>query len=91
MKKAFQRTCIGCNKKASKEEFIRIVATKKEKQISVDITGKKEGRGAYICSKEECLNKALKTNRLNKVLKTNIDKKIYEDIRGVIVERESKN
>jgi len=90
MKKAFQRTCIGCNKKASKKEFIRIVATK-EKQISVDLTGKKEGRGAYICSKEECLNKAVKTNRLNKVLKTNIDKKIYEDIRGVIVEKKSRD
>lgn len=86
MKKAFQRTCISCRKKADKNEFIRIVATQK-KQVNIDLTGKKEGRGAYICNKEECLNKALKTNKLTKVLKVNIDKKIYEDIRGVIVEK----
>lgn len=90
MKKAFQRTCIACNKKTHKNNLIRIVEDKL-KQISVDKTGKTEGRGAYICNNIECLEKMIKTNKIQKVLKnSNIDKKIYDDIRGVIVDNEEK-
>ena len=48
MKKQPQRTCMGCNQKKNKKELIRIVKNKNN-EISVDRTGKKEGRGAYIC------------------------------------------
>ena len=52
MKKIPQRTCMGCNEKKDKKELIRIVKNK-EKDISIDLTGKMEGRGAYICNKIE--------------------------------------
>ncbi len=90
MKKTFQRTCMGCNTKKDKYELIRIVRTKDNKAI-VDSTGKMEGRGAYICSRQECLDKVIKTNRIFKVLKINTDKKIYENIRGVIIDKASTN
>ncbi len=89
MKKAFQRTCMACNLKKDKSELIRIVKNK-EGQIFVDNAGKIEGRGAYICSKSQCLEKVIKTNRLERVLKCNIEKKIYDDIRGVIIDNENK-
>ena len=57
------RLCLGCNEGHPKKELIRIVKNK-EGEISVDITGKKPGRGAYICNKMECLNKLEKNKRL---------------------------
>ena len=89
MKKAFQRTCMACNEKKDKYDLIRIVKNKKD-EILVDQTGKQEGRGAYICNNIKCLEKVIKTNRIQKILKTNIDKKIYENIRGVIIDNENK-
>ena len=89
MKKAFQRTCMACNEKKDKYDLIRIVKNKKG-EILVDQTGKQEGRGAYICNNIKCLAKVIKTNRIQKILKTNIDKKIYENIRGVIIDNENK-
>ena len=81
-----QRTCMGCNEKKDKKELIRIVKNK-ENEILVDKTGKQEGRGAYICDSIECLEKVIKTKRLEKVLKTQISQKIYESIRGVILDK----
>ena len=89
MKKAFQRTCMACNEKKDKYDLIRIVKNKKG-EILVDQTGKQEGRGAYICNNIKSLEKVIKTNRIQKILKTNIDKKIYENIRGVIIDNENK-
>lgn len=89
MKKAFQRTCMACNEKKDKYDLIRIVKNKKG-EILVDQTEKQEGRGAYICNNIKCLEKVIKTNRIQKILKTNIDKKIYENIRGVIIDNENK-
>lgn len=89
MKKAFQRTCMACNEKKDKYDLIRIVKNKKG-EILVDQTGKQEGRGAYICNNIKCLEKVIKTNRIQKILKTNIDKKNYENIRGVIIDNENK-
>ena len=85
MKKAFQRKCMACNVKNNKYDLIRIVKTSKG-EILIDKTGKLEGRGAYICNDIECLEKVIKSNRIAKILKSNIDKKIYEDIRGVIID-----
>ena len=85
MKKLPQRTCMGCNEKKDKKDLIRIVKNKNG-EISIDKTGKQEGRGAYICDKVECLDKVIKSKRLEKVLETKISSEIYEDLRGVILE-----
>lgn len=84
MKKLPQRTCMGCNEKKDKKDLIRIVKNKNG-EISIDKTGKQEGRGAYICDKAECLDKVIKSKRLEKVLETKISSEIYEDLRGVIL------
>ena len=84
MKKLPQRTCMGCNEKKNKKDLIRIVKNKNG-EISIDKTGKQEGRGAYICDKVECLDKVIKSKRLEKVLETKISSEIYEDLRGVIL------
>ena len=83
-KKKPARTCMGCNETKEKSELFRIVKSK-EGILEIDLTGKKEGRGAYICANEECLDKAVKSNRLAKAFEQNIDKEIYEDLRDVIV------
>ena len=90
MKKICTRTCMGCNEKKDKRELLRIVVNKQE-EVNVDKTGKLEGRGAYICYNQECLNKAIKTKRLERVLETTIDDKIYENIRGVIIDKSEQN
>ncbi len=83
MKKIPLRTCMGCNEKKTKKELIRIVKDK-EGNICVDKTGKKEGRGAYICDNINCLEKVIKTKRLEKVLDTKISEEIYINLRSVI-------
>ena len=77
---------MGCNEKKDKKELIRIVKNK-ENLISVDETGKKEGRGAYICKDEECLEKLIKSKRLEKVFDMKISDEIYEKIRGVLFDK----
>lgn len=84
MKSLPQRTCIGCNTKKDKKEFIRIVRNK-DGNISIDKTGKTAGRGAYLCDDITCLEKAIKAKKLEKVFETRIDEKIYQELRGVMV------
>ena len=84
MKKQPQRTCMGCNQKKNKKELIRIVKNKNN-EISVDRTGKKEGRGAYICDDVNCLDKLIKSKRLERVFEMSISDEIYESLRGVII------
>ena len=61
MRQKPQRTCMGCNTKKDKQDLIRIVKNK-ENEISIDKTGKKEGRGAYICDNIECLEREIYEN-----------------------------
>lgn len=84
MKNQPQRTCMGCNVKKDKKEFIRIVKNK-EGQISIDKTGKAQGRGAYICDNIECLEKLIKSKRIEKIFDMKISEEIYENLRGVIL------
>ena len=63
LKKQPQRTCVACNEQKDKKNLLRIVKSK-EGIIEPDITGKKNGRGAYICKNEDCLNKLIKSKRL---------------------------
>lgn len=86
MKNQPQRTCMGCNVKKDKKEFIRIVKNK-EGQISIDRTGKAQGRGAYICDNIECLEKMIKSKRIEKIFDMKISEEIYENLRGVILEQ----
>ena len=85
-KKKPTRTCMGCNETKEKSELFRIVKSK-EGMIEIDLTGKKEGRGAYICKNEKCLDKVMKSKRLARVLKQEISQEIYENLRGVMVDK----
>lgn len=85
-KKKPARRCMGCNESKEKNELIRIVKSK-DGIVEVDLTGKKNGRGAYICKNEECLNKIIKSNRLEKVLDVKINQDLYESLRGVIIDQ----
>ena len=74
-----QRMCIACRQMQDKKQLLRIVKSK-EGQLSIDLTGKKNGRGAYICRNEECLKKMIKQKSLNKNFKMNIDESFYKEI-----------
>ena len=86
MKQKPQRTCMGCNTKKDKQDLIRIVKNK-DGEISIDRTGKKEGRGAYICDNVQCLEKAIKSKRIEKIFDMKISEEIYENLRGVILDK----
>lgn len=86
MKNQPQRTCMGCNTKRNKKDLIRIVKNK-ENQISIDRTGKQQGRGAYLCDDIQCLEKVIKSKRLEKVFDMKISEEIYENLRGVILDQ----
>lgn len=79
------RKCIGCGEMKDKRELVRIVRNK-EGEISVDFTGKKPGRGAYICKDTECLKKAQKAKRLSKAFSAPIDPEIYDTLRKELEE-----
>ena len=76
-KKIPQRMCLGCQESKAKRELIRIVRSP-EGEFSVDTTGKKPGRGAYICPKMECFNAARKSKGLERSFKSQIDTSVYE-------------
>ena len=74
-----QRKCIVCGENKDKNDLIRIVKNKEE-GIILDPTGKKNGRGAYICKEEKCINEAKKKRKLERVFKTEISDDLYEEI-----------
>lgn len=76
VKKIPQRMCVGCGEMKDKKALIRIVKTK-EGEISLDKTGKKSGRGAYICDDPDCLKKARKNKRIERSFATAIPEEIY--------------
>ena len=71
------RLCLGCNEMKPKKEMIRVVRSA-EGEISLDLTGKKSGRGAYICKDVECFNKARKAKRFEKSFSCRIEQEVYE-------------
>ena len=83
VKKIPLRMCTGCMEMKPKKELIRVVKSP-EGEVSVDLTGKKSGRGAYICKNKECLEKAFKAKRLSRNLDIAIDEKIYNRLREEI-------
>jgi len=80
MKKIPQRSCIVCKDKVDKNKLNRIVSNK-DGYIFFDPTGKANGRGAYICSKESCIESIEKANVLNRTFKTDISKEVKQKIR----------
>lgn len=86
-KKIPLRMCLGCQEMKPKKELIRIVRNK-ENEISVDFTGKKAGRGAYICKSTDCLSKAIKAKRLERAFETSISDDIYETLKKQLEENE---
>ena len=73
------RQCTGCGVRKEKKELIRIIKTP-EDLIEVDFTGKKNGRGAYICNSEECLRIAEKRKSLERSLKVTIPAEVYKEV-----------
>ncbi len=87
VKKIPQRMCTGCMEMKPKKELIRVVKNK-DNEISIDLHGKKPGRGAYICRNIQCLEKAVKTKRLERNLETKINDEIYDKLKEEIVNAE---
>ena len=78
-KKFPQRQCIGCGEMKNKKEMIRILKTP-EGEFVVDATGRKNGRGAYICPSMDCFKKSVKVKGLERSFKMAIPKEVYETL-----------
>ncbi len=84
IKKLPERRCVGCGETKLKKELIRVVKAP-EGEISLDKTGKKSGRGAYICPSLSCLKKARKSKRVDSSLGVTIPDGIYDRLEEEIV------
>jgi len=74
-----QRKCLGCGVSKNKSDLIRVVRSP-ENEISIDLKGKKSGRGAYICRDANCLKKAVKAKKFDKNLEVKISDEILESL-----------
>ncbi len=79
------RRCMGCYESKVKKELVRVVKNK-EGEVSLDLTGKKAGRGAYICKNAACLAKAQKAKRIERSLECEISPELYEEMQKEIAE-----
>lgn len=86
-KKIPMRMCLGCGEMKPKRELIRVVKSK-EGEISLDLTGKKSGRGAYICKSVECFEKARKARKFERSFSCMISEDIYNSMEGELRENE---
>ncbi len=77
VRKIPQRQCLGCNEHKPKKELLRVVRGP-EGDISLDFTGKKSGRGAYICQDVRCLRKARKSRRIDRSLDCTVPEEVYD-------------
>ena len=90
MKKVPLRKCTGCGEMKEKRELIRVVKSPEKKdengnvisggEISLDLTGRKSGRGAYVCKNADCLEKARKARRFERSLSCKIPEDVYEQM-----------
>lgn len=76
-KKIPERQCLGCNEHKPKKELLRVVRTP-EGEIVLDFTGKRSGRGAYICRDVKCLRKARRASRIDRSLGVSIPCEVYD-------------
>lgn len=76
-KKIPERQCLGCNEHKPKKELLRVVRTP-DGEILLDFTGKKSGRGAYICRDVSCLKKARRSKRIDRALDVSVPEAVYD-------------
>ncbi len=88
-KKIPLRQCVGCGQMGNKKEMLRVIKTA-ENEIVLDTTGKKNGRGAYVCANRDCLDQALKHKGLERSLKTSIPDDVIAGLMKEFDEREAK-
>lgn len=78
-----ERMCIACRQMKDKKSLVRIVKNK-DNEIFVDLTGKQNGRGAYVCKDRDCFNKLKKQKLLNKTFKKDIGDEVYQTLEEVL-------
>lgn len=96
VRKIPQRKCMGCGEMKPKKELVRVVKTKTGEsedgeetyEISLDLTGKKSGRGAYVCKNTECLKNARKARRIERSLECVIPEEVYDSMEREMAENE---
>ncbi len=88
-KKVPMRKCIGCQEMKNKKEMIRILHTPQD-ELVIDTTGRKNGRGAYLCFSADCFEKAVKSRGLERSLKRSISPEIYESLKKEIEQIDQK-
>lgn len=81
------RKCTGCNEMKPKKELVRVVKNK-ENEVFLDLTGKKAGRGAYVCKSLECLKKARKIRGLERMLSCKIPDEVYDQMEKELADNE---
>ena len=86
-KKTPERQCLGCNEHRPKNELLRVLRTP-EGEVVLDFTGKKSGRGAYICKNAACLKKARKSGRIARSLNCEIPEAVYDRMEQELLENE---
>ena len=74
------RQCIGCRRVRPKQEMLRVIRTP-EGAVEIDRTGRKNGRGAYLCRSMDCLEKAIRSRGLERSLKVKIPDEVYETLK----------
>jgi uncharacterized protein len=79
------RICVGCQERKPKKELVRIVRTP-DGETALDLTGKKPGRGAYICPSQGCLKSAVKGKRLEKHLQIKVSPELIEQVSVLLAE-----
>ena len=87
VRKIPQRQCLGCNEHKPKKELLRVVRGP-EGDISLDFTGKKSGRGAYICQDVRCLKKARKSKRIDRSLDCTVPEEVYDAMEKELTDHE---
>lgn len=88
-RKVPMRKCVGCGEMKSKKEMLRVLKTTDEEFV-LDATGKKNGRGAYLCFSKECFDKAVKSKGLERSFKQSIPKEVYEKLEKEMESLEAK-
>ena len=88
-KKFPMRKCVGCQEMKRKKEMLRVIRTQ-EGEFLLDATGKKNGRGAYLCPSSDCLAKAIRQKGLERSFKQAIPQDVYEMLEREMREIESK-
>lgn len=87
-KKIPMRMCVGCRQMFPKKELLRIVSNDNG-SLELDSTGKKNGRGAYICAKSDCLRQAVKQKQLQRALESELTEETINDLEIQIMRREA--